>query len=61
MLGGSGDNTGTMLPGPVLWEGIVQVTGDWIIRLEIETGVGGPIFAGGFEDGTSGAWSAVAP
>jgi hypothetical protein len=61
MVGGSGDSSGTVPPGPVLWEEIVQATGDWIIRLEIETGVGDPNFAGDIEEGTTGEWSVVAP
>jgi hypothetical protein len=37
------------------------VTGDWIIRLEIETGADDLIFADGFESGDTTQWSSASP
>jgi hypothetical protein len=37
----------------------LAVTGDWIIRLEIETDLAGSIFGDGFERGDASCW--VAP
>jgi hypothetical protein len=35
-----------------------SVTGDWILRLEIETNIAGTVFADGFERGDSSCWQA---
>jgi hypothetical protein len=37
------------------------VTGDWIIRMEIETSAEPPIFVDGFESGDTTEWSATSP
>ncbi len=51
--------------GPTLFQWFyaedLGVPGDWIIRLEIDTGADPPIFADDFESGDTGAWSAVSP
>ncbi len=36
----------------------LAVTGDWILRLEIETDIAGTLFADGFERGDSSCWQA---
>ncbi len=41
------------------WAESLLVSGDWIIRLEIETDIAGSIFGDGFERGDSSCW--VAP
>jgi hypothetical protein len=41
------------------WADTLGVTGDWIIRLEIETDIAGSIFGDGFERGDASCW--VAP
>jgi hypothetical protein len=48
-------------PGAWYYANVLGVVGDWIIRLEIDTEVETPIFADGFEDGTTDAWAVVAP
>ncbi len=41
------------------WADTLGVTGDWIVRLEIETDIAGSIFGDGFERGDASCW--VAP
>jgi hypothetical protein len=41
------------------WADTLGVTGDWIIRVEIETDIAGSIFGDGFERGDASCW--VAP
>ena len=36
----------------------LSVTGDWILRLEIETDIADTVFADGFERGDSSCWQA---
>lgn len=48
-------------PGAWYYANQLGVTGDWIIRMEIETNVGGLIFADDFESGTTGGWSSTNP
>jgi hypothetical protein len=36
----------------------LSVSGDWILRLEIETDIAGTVFADGFERGDSSCWQA---
>ena len=48
-------------PGAWFYADQLGVTGDWIIRMEIETDAETPIFADGFESGDTTAWSSVTP
>jgi hypothetical protein len=49
------------VPGGWFYASQLGVTGDWIIRLEIETDAETPIFADDFETGNTTAWSVTAP
>ena len=48
-------------PGGWLYANQLLMLGDWIIRMEIETGAQPPIFVDGFESGDTTEWSAVSP
>jgi hypothetical protein len=48
-------------PGIWFYADQLGVPGDWIIRMEIDTGVDLPIFADGFESAGTGSWSATSP
>ena len=48
-------------PGAWFYANQLGVTGDWIIRMEIETDAETPIFADGFETGDTIAWSDTTP
>ena len=50
-------------PGAWFYANQLGVLGDWIVRMEIETNVGGPdpIFADGFESGDTYWWSVTTP
>lgn len=48
-------------PGAWFYSNQLGVMGDWIVRMEIETGAEPPIFVDGFESGDTDAWSAVSP
>jgi hypothetical protein len=50
---------------PGVWQWVyadtLGVFGDWIVRLEIDTGADDLIFADGFESGDTTRWSATSP
>jgi hypothetical protein len=48
-------------PGAWFFANQLGVMGDWIIRMEIETGAESPIFVDGFESGDTTEWSATSP
>jgi hypothetical protein len=48
-------------PGVWVYADAVGVMGDWIIRMEIETGAETPIFADGFESGDTTRWTLTEP
>ena len=48
-------------PGVWVYANVLGVTGDWIIRMEIETDAETPIFADGFETGDTTEWSDTTP
>jgi hypothetical protein len=49
------------IPGGWFYANQLLVLGDWIIRMEIETGVDTPIFVDGFESGGTTFWSSQTP
>jgi len=48
-------------PGAWFYANQLGVTGDWIIRMEIETGAETPIFTDGFESGNTTEWTFTQP
>ena len=48
-------------PGAWFYANQLGVMGDWIVRMEIETGVETPIFTDGFESNDTSAWSVMVP